>query len=229
MPPPVPSSSPVKPEQVAAFWAWFRENKRRMDALDDPDEPFWDEALAELAKLNPELRFALSSLEGAPKGEDREFVLTASCDTELFSMVDAVVNAAPKLAGWQWVALKPPMGFDFVTEFEDLTLDPREMWFFPLRDSARPRSLGIRIAVPGFTKRRADQYFDAVAMVLETGLGERAAATELEQLEVVPLPDNLKAEGYAKLTELPVYMEWNRTNRLPARGWSGIAEWKSGK
>jgi hypothetical protein len=215
-------------EQVEAFWGWFRENKKRMDALDDPDEPFWDEALAALGKVHPDLKFALSAHEGAAKAADREFVLTASCDTELFPVVDAMVAAAPKLAGWQWVALKPPMGFDFVSEFEDLTLDPAEMWFFPLRDSARPRSLGIRVAVPGYTKRRAEQFFDAVAMMLETGLGERAAAMDLEDLDVIPLPPNLKAEGFAPLKELPAYIAWNRANRLPGRGWSGIAEWKGG-
>ncbi len=216
------------PAQVVAFWSWFRENKRAMDTLDDPDEPFWDVALAELAKVHPDLKFALSSLEG-DAGGDREFVLTASCDTDLFETVDTVIAAAPRLSGWQWVPLKPPMGFDFISEFEDLTLNPAEMWFFPMRDSARPRSLGLRIAVPGFTRRRADQYFDAVAIVLETGLGERAAASDLEHMEVVPIPPNLKAEGFAPLTELPDYLEWNRANRLPARGWSGIAEWRTGR
>jgi hypothetical protein len=219
---------PPAPADIAAFWSWFRANKAAMDLLDDPDEPFWDVALAELAKIHPDLRFALSSLEEAPKGSDREFVLTASCDTELFDTVDAVIAAAPKLPGWIWVALKPPMGFDFVTEYEDLTLDPAEMWFFPVRDSARPRELALRVAVPGITRRKEDQYFEAVAMVLETGLGERSAATDLHDLEVVPPPQNLKAEGYAPLKELPVYLAWNKANRLPAKGWCGIAEWKRG-
>ena len=214
------------PAQIAAFWNWFRDNKRAMDALDDPDEPFWDTALSALKNIHPGLEFALSSLEG-PKEPEREFVLTASCDAELFPAVDAAIAAAPKLAGWKWVALKPPMGFDFVSEFEDLELDPRQMWFFPLRDSARPRELALRVAVPGITKRRAEQYFEAVAMILETGLGERSAASDLQDLEVVPPPENLKAEGYAPLPELPAYLKWNRANRLPARGWCGIAEWKS--
>jgi len=199
-----------------------------MDALDDPDEPFWDEALDALARVHPDLKFALSAHEGAEKGADREFVVTASCDADLFPLVDALVAAAPKLPGWSWVALKPPMGFDFETEFEDLTLDPRQMWFFPIRDSARPRELGLRIGVPGYTKRRAEQFFDAVAHILETGLGERSAASDLVDLHVVPRPQNLKAEGYAPLSTLPAYLAWNRAHRLPSRGWSGVAEWKSG-
>ncbi|HYD01004.1 MAG TPA: hypothetical protein VEB22_07230 [Phycisphaerales bacterium] len=212
--------------QIEGFWGWFRQNKARMDALDDPDEPFWDEALAALRKVHPDLTFALSAHEGAAKASDREFVVTASCDAGLFPLVDALVAAAPKLPGWQWVALKPPMGFDFVSDFEDLTLDPREMWFFPVRDSARPRELALRVGVPGYTKRRADQYFEAVAMILESGLGERAA-TELADLHVVPLPEKLKAEGYAPLKELPAYIEWNRAHRLPSRGWCGVIEWKA--
>jgi hypothetical protein len=219
---------PPAPAAIAAFWSWFRQNKPALDQLDDPDEPFWDDALAELAKVHPELRFALSSLEGAPKGAPREFVLTASCDTELFDTVDALVAAAPKLPGWQWVALKPPMGFDFVTEFEDLTLDPAEMWFFPVRDSARPRMLALRIATPGITRRKEGQYFEAVAIVLETGLGERSAASDLQDLQVVAPPQNLKAEGYAPLKDLPAYIAWNKANRLPSKGWCGIAEWKAG-
>ncbi|MBY0308295.1 MAG: hypothetical protein K2Q09_06105 [Phycisphaerales bacterium] len=218
--------SPAPP--AAAFWAWFTRNKPRLDLLDDPDELLWDEALAELAKVHPDLRFALSSLEDAPAGSPRELVITASCDTALFPVVDALVAAAPSLPGWTWVALKPPMGFDVETEYEDLALDAAQMWFFPIRDSARPRQLGLRIAVPGLTRRREGQYFDAVAMMLETALGEREAATDLHDLHVVPLPQNLKAEGYAPLKELSAYIAWNKANRLPAKGWSGIAEWKSG-
>ncbi|MFT3686106.1 MAG: hypothetical protein QM783_14495 [Phycisphaerales bacterium] len=221
----MPSDLPA----AAAFWSWFRQNKARLDLLDDPDEPLWDEALAELAKVHPDLRFALSSLEDAPKGADRELVLTASCDIELFATVDALVAAAPKLPGWTWVALKPPMGFDFESEYEDLTLDPAEMWFFPVRDSARPRQLALRIAVPGITRRREQQYFEAVAMILETGLGERDAASDLHDLQVVPPPEKLKAEGYAPLKELPDYIAWNKANRLPTKGWCGVAEWKGGQ
>jgi hypothetical protein len=143
--------------------------------------------------------------------------------------VDKVIGAAPKLEGWQFIALKPAMGFDFISDFEDLTLDPREMWFFPLRNSARPRALGLKVAVPEFTKRRQEQLTDAVAMILEEGLGERAAATHVENLEVVAVPENLKAEGFAPLAELPAYIAWNKANRSPNQGWSGVAEWKGGK
>lgn len=217
-PPPEITSSPAT---ISAFWAWFKSHKAEMDSLDDTEEPFWDEALAELHKVNPDLSFALSEADG----KERDFVLTAECDTELFELVDRIIGAAPKLSGWQFIALKPAMGFDFVSDFEDLTLDPREMWFFPMRNSARPRALGLRVAVPEFTKRRAEQLTDAVAMILEEGLGEREAATHVEHLEVVAMPENLKAEGYAPLAELPGYFAWTKANRTPSQGWGGVAEW----
>lgn len=210
---------------ISGFWAWFKDHKGGMDRLDDIDEPLWDEALAELHKVSPDLSFALSEADG----KERDFVVTAECDTDLFELVDRIIGGAPKLAGWQFIALKPAMGFDFVSDFEDLTLDPREMWFFPMRNSARPRALGLRVAVPEFTKRRQEQLTDAVAMILEEGLGERAAATHVEHLEVVAVPGNLKAEGYAPLAELPAYIAWTKANRTPSQGWGGVAEWMAAK
>lgn len=215
----------IDPDKVHAFWAWFTQHKTDFDALTETDEPFWDVALEQLTALDPGLCFALSDPDGGP----RDFVITASCDTDLFPVVDQIVAAAPKTPGWQIIPLKPAMGFDFVSDYEDLTLDPRTMWFFPLRNSARPRSLGLRIAIPEFTKKRADQLFDAALQILEEGLGERAAAGNIEHLEVCALPENLKAEGYAKLPELPAYIQWNKANRTPTQGWCGIAEWQSAK
>ena len=216
----------VSPAAISAFWGWFTKNRASLDVLNDTDEPLWDAALAELQKLHPDLSFAMSE----PDGSARDFVVTAECDTELFPLVDRIVGSAPTLEGWQFLALKPAMGFNFVSEFEDLELDPREMWFFPMRNSARPRALGLRVAVAEFTKRRQDQLTDAVAMIIEEGLGERAAAMNVEHLEVVAMPGNLKAEGFAPLPELGAYIAWNKANRSPSQGWSGVAEWKgSGK
>jgi len=215
------------PAKVRAFWTWFQQHKAALDTLNDTDEPLWDDALAQLQAIHPAVSFALS--EPQDKDEDRDFVLTAECDTDLFPLVDEVIAAAPKLPGWQLIALKPAMGFDFVSDFEDLTLDPRTMHFFPIRNSARPRALGLRVALPEFTKRRQLQLVDAVAMILEEGLGEREAATHIEHLEVVAVPANLKAEGYAPLPELPDYIKWTKANRTPSQGWGGVAEWKNAK
>src|SRR6266536_1946461 len=74
-----------------------------------------------LKRLDQRLWFEVSE----PDGSDREFVITAEGHAAAFPLVDAIVAAAPQIPGWRFISLKPPMGFDFVTTYENIQFDPR--------------------------------------------------------------------------------------------------------
>jgi hypothetical protein len=192
-----------------AFWRWFQSNLTAFSRLENPDEPFWDEALAQLKQVDTGLWFELS------RGEDeRELVITAEGKSELFPIVDTLVARAPQVAGWRFAALKPAMGFDFVTTYEGVRFDAAEMWFRPLTSPSRPSELGLRIGVPDLNPSIKRQAENAVLIILDTALGERDAATAVNHVEVVPLPDSPEAERYIALPSLQRYLEW-RKQRTP--------------
>jgi hypothetical protein len=186
-------------EGIRQFWRWFQEHQADFEALTDTADPFWDTALEELKRLDSRLWFEISE----PDGDSREFIITAESHTEIFQLVDDIIVHAPKIPGWLFIALKPPMGFDFTTTYEGICFEPCTMWFLPLYSNARPDDLGLRIGVPTLTPAIEREARNAVAIILETGLGERAAAMDIQHLEVTVLPESPEAAGYIALAKLP--------------------------
>lgn len=197
-------------DAIRDFWSWLQAHGAELTALVKPEEPFWDVVLRELRGVDERLGFELSE----PDGDTREFVLTAQGEKDLFPLVDELVAKAPRMDGWTFVALKPPMGFDFATVYEGVRFRPLEMWFLPLENASLPHVVGLRIGIPDLqpdAKRRATA---AVEMILRTGLGERSAATDIGPVLVASLPRNPKSEGYIELADLPAYIKW-RKGRKP--------------
>jgi len=112
------------------------------------------------------------------------------------------------------IALKPAMGFDFKTDYEGLSLDSREMWFLPLERVGAPNFLGLRVGIQGLQPEKRSDVLNAVLMMLDTGLGERRAATEIQHIEVALLPSSPESHGYIELPELPEYLVWKRRKMM---------------
>lgn len=197
---------------ISSFWTWFAGKDANLRSIRDADDPFWSTALSQLRQIHPALRFELSGPIHSIDETDgtRDWILTVEGNTSLFALVDEVIAAAPELPGWNLVALKPAMGFDFVTTYEGIRFDPKLIWFMPLKFENSPSDLGLRIAVPGFTEdaRRITQ--SALMIMIETGLGERAAALDIQHFQIGTLPSEPETAGYIELPELAPYIAWRK-------------------
>ncbi|MGC2638133.1 MAG: hypothetical protein WA294_13205 [Acidobacteriaceae bacterium] len=191
-------------QNLETFWNWFKVNEPELRSLRSPSEPLWDLALDRLHDVDERLWIEMSR----PYDGIRDFIVTAQGNPEAFDIAEALVAAAPEMPAWQIIALKPGMGFDFKSDYAGLSLDSREMWFLPLENPGCPGLLGLRIGIPGLEPQPAEDVLDAVLMMLDTGLGERTAATEIRHVEVSTLPPNPESLGYIELPELPEYLRW---------------------
>ena len=196
--------TPTQSALTAAFWGWLAPRADRLAELVDGDAPFWDEVLAQLKAIDDGLWLEISS--GKP--DPRELVLTASGDSELFDLVDAICAQALPLAGWRVVSLKPAMGFDFALTWEGVEIDPKTTWFEPrtLRDA--PEIVGLRVAVPGYTAEADAPYTMGVLVLLDSALGEREAASSIHLVEVVAPPADPDAAGYLPMVDLGAFLAW---------------------
>jgi hypothetical protein len=186
--------------QIENFWYWFNDNKHRLRRAED-DWLVLDLILAKLKEINAGLFFEMS-LDAQPK----KFIISASGKIELFGLVDEIIARAPKFDDWKFVSLKPPKGFNFTSTFRGLSFNPQKMWFLPLKKREDPKFLGLRIGFEGGCNFAEKQMVrDGTFLVLDTGLGERVAATRIQYLEINELPTDPCVHGYGKLTELPKY------------------------
>jgi hypothetical protein len=197
----------LDPQKINAFWAWLASRQSDLNAMESPDDPFWDELLARLQAVNEGLWFEVS----AASDKDREFVITAQGDWELFPLVEAMVSVAPELPGWTAVPLKPAMGFGFSIGYRGLELNPDDMWFEPLVDPDSPEVLGLRVAVQGFNDEQEEEFANGLLLILDTALGEKAAATDVDLVEVCEMPADPDDEGFLPFTDLASYLAWRKS------------------
>jgi len=193
-------------DRIQTFWQWFADHQPEFRRLSKPDEPFWDIALEQIKKVDGRLWIELS----APDDATREFIVTAEGHVEAFPLVEGLVDLAPKIEGWDFKALKPPMGFAFTTRYEGRLFDPRHIWFLPLESSSRPQDFEMRVGIEGLESMDETSAHNAVLIILDTGLGERSAALDIQHTEVSELPPDPASLGYIELPELPDYIAWRK-------------------
>jgi hypothetical protein len=195
--------------QIRSFWQWFADHLSEFNTLSESDEQFWDIALEQTKMVDKRLWFELSSVGDVP----REFVVTAEGHVDAFPVVETLVDLAPVLEGWTFVALKPPMGFTFTTQYEGVLFEPGRMWFLPSESPSHLRDLTIRVAIPGLESMDENLASNALLVILDTGLGERSAALDIQHIQLSSLPLDPESLGYIELPELPNYIAWKKRNQ----------------
>jgi hypothetical protein len=188
------------------FWDWFAKNEGRFRSIDpSEEEELLDLFESHLHKYDAELTFEIS---GLMEDGTNELIISAEGFCSHFPKVEALVSASPAFPNWKIMAFKPAQGFDFTYEADDLTLDPGQLWFLPLRSKSTPEVLGLRVGVPGLDEHDVACVENAVWIILDTGLGEKVCAERIKHLEVVTLPEHAKDGGYIGLPEISEYLAW---------------------
>jgi hypothetical protein len=174
------------------FWEWFKKNEPKFFYLDDIEneirrEELLDEILSHLHLYCNKLYFLIGSDK---KVNEKELIISAEGNVEYFDEVDKLVSTAPQFSDWVIIALKPPLGVDFVFNYEDIQVDVRSIWFLPLEDKNAQKLLGLRICFENFNLENERKYIFAANQILDTVLGERSYAVDINYVEVDHIPPN---------------------------------------
>lgn len=182
------------------FWQWFTAHERQFKDRTDPGrEALTDELLEHLHQVSDQLWFEM----GVLRDGTGHLIITAEGNAEAFPDVVALVDAAPRLEGWEITAFKPPRGFGFVLNRSGIALDPKQARFAALEDPDDPGFFGLEVAFPHYDAGREDDFLDAAYTMLEVGIGELALAAQVHHLQVGALPADPESEGYLPLERLP--------------------------
>ena len=201
---------------VEKFWQWFQDHNEQLIALGDLDEK-------ERHELENALQYQLDKYcdgityeLGDPTADGRILTFTAEGDTDLFRYVVELVDNAPDLDWWQFVAFKQPMGTELKVRFDKFLFDTRKMFFQQLECAEEPEMLGLRIAVQTNDNQLLsnDEDFQVgVYVTLEALIGEFDCATLIGYMETVPVPAEPFKSGFQALDDLPKFVEWFKAKR----------------
>ena len=216
-------------EKIEKFWQWFQDHNEQLIALGDLDDKEREELLKALQYQLGKYCDGLTYEMGEPTADGRTLTFTAEGDTDLFRYVVELVDAAPDLDWWEFVAFKQPMGTELKVRFDRYLFDTRKMCFQQLECEEEPDMLGLRIAVDSDQCLTGDRGKDGAAaaaavddsedfqvgvyVTLEALLGEFDCATLIGYMETVPLPDEPFKAGFRPLDDLPQFVEWFKRKR----------------
>lgn len=199
-------------EKTETFWKWFEDHNEQLVAMGDLEEK-------ERMELENALQYQLTkycnglSYEiGDATANGRTLTFTAEGDTDLFRYVVELVDAAPDLDWWVFIAFKQPMGTELKVRFDRWVFDTRKMYFEQLECEEEPDMLGLRIAVAG-SKPDDEDFQVGVYVTLEALMGEFDCATLVGYMETVDVPAEPFKSGFQKLDDLPKFVEWFKRKR----------------
>jgi len=196
------------------FWNWFKENNSKyfyLNQISDTDkkEKLLNHFLEQLHQYCDGLFFEI----GGVPNESQELIISAEGDKNYFHNVEELVAYAPKINDWQIIAFKPPMGIDFIAEYEGVKLNPKETWFLPLTTDSDPKIFGIKVCFEHYTKKKHNQFLNGAYQILDVILGEKSNTLDIQHVEVDKLPQKPEDEGLIELSDLQNYIEWRKSNK----------------
>jgi hypothetical protein len=187
--------------QTEKFWNWFVHNEKQLRSADG--ERVSNQILGQLALYDERLGVEVSQVSDF---SGRELIFTAFGDSAAFDSAKELTQRAPTCEGWNIFCLKPPQGFEFVITLGDLRIQAANLSFEPLKSAKDPKTLGIRILVPG-KFIHSQHVFNAIMMVIQTGVGEQLFA-DIGYVDVFPQMGT--ADELLSIQELAEYIEWHK-------------------
>jgi hypothetical protein len=190
------ASAPNEELAIADFWKWFGEVAPALLQIDLVGA-YGRELSARLAKLNAE-QWEIGPLDNRPK--EMFFALSTQGDREQYERNKNIINRAPPIAGWTFLAAKLPKLWErrFIWPGNGESIDANE-WRFILyhyEDGMYDVELAGNPLI-GFSVEEARQI---VIFVVVSELGEAAA---LNKLSRIAIQSNPSSDDEAQAVALP--------------------------
>ena len=198
------------------FWNWFSANNEALTMLNDLDEAQRTQLLDALQQKLTEYCDGLTFEMGEQTANGRTLTISAEGDFDLFRHVVELVDNAPDIDWWEFVAFKQPKGKNLRVFFDRYRYETAKMAFLQLECEEEPEIIGLRIALPdlpaNYTPKTDSDADDdrlvGVYVTLEALIGEFDCTTLIGYVDICPMPKEPFKAGFRPLDELPEFVEW---------------------
>lgn len=197
--------------RTSQFWNWFKENNKAYIFLNSVDENvkerLLDDFMQHLHAYSDKIYFEI----GGQSDEDQELIITGEGNKEYFKIIQDLVDSAPQIQGWKFVAFKPSTLGHFKSKWNDLELNTEHMSFAPLSNE-EDSDLGIRIYLKKHDLIKDNEILMTLLYkMLDTILGEKSFALDIDYVDTGLQPDNPEEQGLYPILELPNYISWHKS------------------
>ena len=198
------------------FWSWFTSHAEPLTMLNDLDEASRKSLLDEMQQQLTAYCDGLTCEVGEQTANGRTLTISAEGDFDLFRYVVELVDNAPDIDWWEYIAFRQPKGKNLRVVFDRYRFETAKMAFLQLESDEEPDIIGLRVALPdlpaGYVPKTDDPEGDdllvGVYVTLEALLGEFDCTTLIGYVDICPMPKEPFKAGFRPLDDLPEFVEW---------------------
>jgi hypothetical protein len=203
----------MKFSKAKHFWTWFRRNLDKYAAPPTESNPETVYHLNELSMhllafgrgIGMELSWPAPGMEG-----NATLIITSFGNRKYFKKIGSLVAQAPKLPGWEIIALQPPQPVDFFIEedFGECNIDPFNLWFEPPAFYRSETRICLDVYAEVYTSITTE-FKHAVYAAVFNVLGEKVYGQEIRVVHVENLLELTKKQRtrLINLQQLPDYVK----------------------
>lgn len=191
------------------FWTWFQlKEKQFFNAVKNSknlDRDFFDPLSAKLNEINEGYFYVTGMFDD----NTAELIFTAEGTVHNIIFVEELVQAAPKIDGWLFTSLKPPMDISDVNiELSDYKFNDENLSFYYTELPEYPDEVEITVVYQDFDENDRSTIQNGVYIFLDHFLGELNFATTVDNLTVSgPLKNGPELVPIEKLKDYLVWRE----------------------
>lgn len=199
--------SPIK--SYSDFWNWFQDNEKTfynvVKSNKDIEKGFFDKLSPKLAELKDGYFF----LTGMYDDNTVELVLTADGNTKNIAFIEELVEHAPKIKGWKFTALKPPMDINnLVIDMAGYKFDSENLFFYSNDHADYPDEIDICVIHSEQTEENKEQIRNGTYIFLDNYLGEIDFLNNIDNLNFTS-KDKAKKE-LVPISKLKDFLTWRQ-------------------
>jgi len=177
----------------AAFWSWFCENEKRFYKVirekANVEKNFFDKISPRLNQLKDGFFY----LTGMFDENTVELVFTADGAVKNIVFIEELVNAAPKLDGWLFTAMKPAMDIKNLSiEMSGYKFNDKNLSFFANEHMNFPDKIDVTVIHNDFDDENKTKITNGTYIFLDNFLGEMNFVTTIDTISVVGKEDTSK-------------------------------------
>ncbi|MDB5287046.1 MAG: hypothetical protein JWR05_1995 [Mucilaginibacter sp.] len=190
------------------FWNWFAKNNEAYTQLDIIDIENRNKLLNDFEN---QLHLYCDSLFfeiGGHPGKENELIITAEGNVDYFTYVEKLISCAPKIKNWLFIAFKPAIPGNFITNWEDIEINAKDVFFDPLKITDS-NDIGIAVYIKQFDVNQENKYYNALFKMLDTILGEQSFAVDIKKVKILEKTPAIKDEDLIHISKLPNYIVWH--------------------
>lgn len=189
-------------QACARFWTWFAPAVATRQSFDD--EGFIDELEGHLRQIDPRLSWEIGPGETQP----HRLAISPSLRSDLVPVARQVARAAPRIRGWEVVVGRPqriwrPVFTIVTSDGESRDVDATDWRYALLRYEDGSTEL---VVLASNLELAADDRWTAVALVVESLLGELNAIDLLADLSIEQEVDPLLLRQMKPITDIAQVM-----------------------